>query len=195
MKIYHGSDVSGIEVLRPQKSAHEKEYIYFSTDIVVASLYTVHPLPRPYHYFPYGFDNGREGRCRYAEYYPYALKEVYGGKRGFIYECDVDEEKLENPTQIFCARVSSVPVKVDKCIKIEDMYKWLLQREGEGKFVLKRFETLTENGLQNWYKRTAEDMVNDGITPATDNPYIRFIKDKMPKAWELFEQQIRESAK
>jgi len=189
MKIYHGSGVGGIKVLKSQKSMHDKEYIYFSTDIVVASLYTVHPLPRPYYYFPYGFDNGREGKCRYGEYYPDALKEVYGGKRGFIYECDADGEKLENPTNIFCARLSSVPVKVDRCIEIEDMYEWLLEREGEGKFVLKRFETLSEEDLLNWCRLLAKGMIDDGITPATDNPYIRFVKDKMPKAWELFKER------
>ena len=47
MKYYHGSNKANLNHLKPFVSEHEKAYVYFSTNPVLAALYCVHVLERP----------------------------------------------------------------------------------------------------------------------------------------------------
>ena len=67
MTFYHGSPVGGLNELKPFLSEHEKQYVYFTQNPVVALLYAVHPVPKPFSYYPYGFD--KDGTIHYSEYY------------------------------------------------------------------------------------------------------------------------------
>ena len=77
MILYHGSSVPNLKELEPYISEHKKPYIYFSNNMAVAALYTVHKIERPYNWFPYGFNDN--GVPIYTEYYPNALADVYSG--------------------------------------------------------------------------------------------------------------------
>lgn len=85
MTLYHGSSVGALTELQPFLSEHGKPYIYFSSNPVVALLYSVHPVPKPFSFYPYGFDRDT---VVYSEYYPNAFADIYKGKIGFLYECD-----------------------------------------------------------------------------------------------------------
>ena len=53
MTLYHGSPVSDLKELIPQISEHGKPYVYFSSNPIVALLYAVKPIPKPYSFYPY----------------------------------------------------------------------------------------------------------------------------------------------
>jgi len=191
MKIYHGSNIGELDILLPRQADHGKPYIYFSTNIVVATLYTVNAVSGSgLYWFPYGFD--KDGRVEYTEVYPDALRDVYGDKKGFVYECDVNEKTLENPTHIPCARLSSLPVKVSKIHNINNVYERLLKYKNEDKFSLEEFETLSDKKLQFWYKMMIDDFPRDKISPESDCIYAGFFKTRMPKMWAQFEKSIHE---
>ena len=55
MIFYHGSSVGGLTELKPFLSEHKKLYIYLTSNPVVALLYAVKPVPKPFSFYPYGF--------------------------------------------------------------------------------------------------------------------------------------------
>lgn len=97
MTFYHGSPVGGLNELKPFLSEHGKPYIYFAADPLIALLYAVKPVPKPFSYYPCGFD--KDGTIHYSEYYQNAFSDIYKCKQGYLYECD-DIPSAGNPTQI-----------------------------------------------------------------------------------------------
>lgn len=71
MPFYHGSPIGGINELKPFLSEHGKPYIYFAANPLVALLYAVKPVPKPFSFYPYGFD--KNGRVVYSEYFENAF--------------------------------------------------------------------------------------------------------------------------
>ena len=71
MPFYHGSPVGELNELKPFLSEHEKQYVYFTQNPIVALLYAVHPVDKPFSYYPYGFD--KDGTVHYSEYYQNAF--------------------------------------------------------------------------------------------------------------------------
>ena len=67
MTFYHGSPIGGLNKLEPFLSEHGRHYIYFATNPLVALLYAVKPVPKPFSFYPYGFD--KHGNVIYSEYY------------------------------------------------------------------------------------------------------------------------------
>ena len=67
MTFYHGSPVGGLNELKPFLSEHKKQYVYFTQNPVVALLYAVHSVDKPFSYYPYGFD--KDGTIHYSDYY------------------------------------------------------------------------------------------------------------------------------
>lgn len=55
MHFYHGSPIGGLDELKPFLSEHGKPHIYFSSSPIVALLYAVKPVPKPFSFYPYGF--------------------------------------------------------------------------------------------------------------------------------------------
>ena len=85
MIFYHGSSVGGLTELKPFLSEHKKPYIYLTSNPVVALLYTVKPVPKPFSFYPYGFSGEK---VVYSEYYKNCFEEIYKGKKGYLYECE-----------------------------------------------------------------------------------------------------------
>ena len=110
MPFYHGSPVGGLNELKPFLSEHEKQYIYFTQNPLVALLYAVHSVDKPFSYYPYGFD--KDGTIHYSEYYQDAFSDIYKGKQGYLYECD-HISSAGNPTQINGVFVCENAVKVN----------------------------------------------------------------------------------
>lgn len=181
MILYHGSDSAGLKELRPHISEHKKPYIYFASNPVVATLYTVHKAPRPYHWFPYGFN--RDNTPVYTEYYPHALADVYRGQRGYLYLCS-KLPALENPTEINCAYVCEKPVPVDRCIVLDDVYRSLLDYEKAGLFVIRRYEELSEKQKENILNMIEEEIQAYHLLSLPHCGYSRFIRERFPQAWK-----------
>ena len=71
MILYHGSPIGDLTELRPFLSEHQKPYIYLASNPVVALLYAVKPAPKPFSFYPYGFDGNK---VVYSEYYKDCFK-------------------------------------------------------------------------------------------------------------------------
>ena len=52
MRLYHGTNKRGIEVLEPQQADHDRPYIYLTAMEVVAAFYLCNAVQRPYYWFP-----------------------------------------------------------------------------------------------------------------------------------------------
>ena len=191
MILYHGSSVPNLKELKPHISEHKNPYIYFSTNMAVATLYTIHKIERPYNWFPYGFNDN--GVPVYMEYYPNALADVYRGQRGYIYQCRKTND-MSNPTNINCAYVCPKPVTIDKCIKMDDVYMNLLEYEKEGMLIIRRFEDLSDGQRVNIKKQMQQEILNYNLLSMPKCGYSKFIRERFPDVWEntakIFEDNV-----
>ena len=145
MKLYHGSPMGGLQHLEPFVSEHKKPYIYFSSNPVAALLYAVHPVEKPFSWYPYGFDSN--GIVCYCEYYPDAFADIYKGKTGYLYECNLIEN-LKKPTNINGVYACTEAVAVDRMTEIKDIYTALLEYQNQGLFRVKLYENITEKEMR-----------------------------------------------
>ena len=181
MILYHGSSVPNLKELKPYISEHKKPYIYFSTNIVVAALYTVHKTECPYNWFTYGFNNN--GIPVYTEYYPNALADVYSGQRGYIYQCRKTKD-MSNPTNINCAYVCPIPISVENCIMMDDVYACLLKYEKDGMLIVNRFEDLSAKQRENIDKQMRQEILNYNLLSKLECGYSKFIRERFPDVWK-----------
>lgn len=177
MTFYHGSPISDLAELEPALSEHGKPYIYFAANPLVALLYAVKPVPKPFSFYPYGFDS--KGTVVYSEYFENAFEKLYKGKVGYLYECDT-VNNVEQPTQIHCAYTCTDPVKIDRVTKISDLYEYYIEQEKFGSFKRKRFRDISEKEMAF----VLEDMKNTvkqyDLRNNLDNPMAIFVAEHFP---------------
>lgn len=138
---YHASPVANNQELKPFLSEHGHKYVYFSTNPLVALLYSVKPVPKPFSWYTYGFNC--DGILVYSEYFENQFKTIYGGKRGYLYECDNLSDLLQL-SNISCAYASAKSVKVDRMTEVPDLYDYFLHKEKCGEFIVKPYSDITE---------------------------------------------------
>ncbi|MBQ2964624.1 MAG: hypothetical protein IJE14_08185 [Clostridia bacterium] len=179
MLLYHGSCVGGLTQLKPFLSEHGKAYVYLSSNPVVALLYAVKPVPKPFSFYPYGFDSGK---VIYSEYFEDCFKKLYQGKTGFLYECEV-AENAENATAINCAYTTESPVKVCKCIEIKDIYEKFAEYRKEGLFDIKPFDRIPEKEMTFVLDDMRSTIEKYGLKNDMNNPMSKFIAENFPMLW------------
>lgn len=182
MTLYHGSPVGGLSKLKPFLSEHKKSYVYFSTNPVVALLYAVKPVPKPFSFYPYGFDG--DGTVVYSEYYKNAFEDIYKDKVGYLYKCE-NVKGAENPTQINCAYTVTEPIEINTVEEITDCYKKLKEYEKQGLFRIKKFEAVSEKEIQIVYNYLKDSMIKYDLKNNPDNEMSIFIKTNFPHIWEV----------
>ncbi len=182
--LYHGSSTGGIQTLQPSTADHGKPYVYFTTSDVSAALYAARVVDRPYYWVPYGYD--ARGRITYTEVWRNGFSEIFSGKTGYVYCCEGDDKKLLRFPTHQSIRLSAEPVAISRCEKIEDLYRWFLQREQEGKLVIQRYESLEPAQLSLWHGMVLEELIASFSGVALDNAYTRFVQEKLPAVWERF---------
>lgn len=182
MTLYHGSPTDGLTQLMPSLSEHNKSYIYFSTNPVVALLYAVKPVPKPFSFYPYGF--GNNGEVVYSEYFKNAFETIYKGKTGYIYECD-NVTEVENPTHICCAYTVTKPVKINKVTEIADCFEQFKGYEKQGLFRIKAFEDISANEMKIVYEDFEKYIHTYDLKNNPDNEMSIFIKTNFPQIWEV----------
>ena len=179
MKLYHGSSIGELTELKPFLSEHEKPYIYLSDNPVVALLYTVKPVPKPFSFYPYGFD-GRT--VVYSEYYENCLEDIYKGQKGYLYEC-TNVKDTENPTSIKCAFVCQTPIRISNCIEINDVFEKLMEYKKKGMFEIKPFRSISEKELDFVHDDMRKTISQYKLRDCQDNPMSRFIIEHFPTIW------------
>jgi len=184
MLLYHGSSKSDLKTLRPSTADHGKPYVYFSTDEVTAAFYAVNAVERPFYWFPYEYDAC--GKPVYTEVFPNAFTEAYANKAGYLYVCEQDEKKLlrfpSNPN----LRLAVEPVAVHHAERIDNLHAWFLQRERDGRLAVQRFGELSPATLSLWHGIVLEELHNACASGTLENPFARFVQEKMPAVWERF---------
>lgn len=187
MLLYHGSSKGDLKTLLPFVADHGKPYVYFSTDDVSAAFHAASVVQRPSYWFPYAYD--AVGRAVYTELFPGAFSEAYAGKPGFLYVCEPDEKKLLRFPSNPHLRLSTEPVSVRRCERIENLHDWFLQREREDRLVIRRFQELTPSALSIWHGVVLEALQNSLVSPSAESSYAKFVQEKMPAVWERFLQE------
>ncbi|MFI3327061.1 MAG: hypothetical protein R3Y35_12960 [Clostridia bacterium] len=180
MVYYHGSEIGGLEILKPFVSEHEKFYVYFSANPVLALIYSVRLVSKPFSFYPYGFNNGV---VEYIEYYPNAFHKVFSGKTGYLYECS-NIENMENPTNINSVLTVQKEVAVDNVKQIINLEKQFLDYEKQGLFKIKKYEQITEKEL-NFINNYFLDLIDEHDLKSKPNlDMSRFIAENFPNVWE-----------
>ncbi len=182
--LYHGSSVGGIQTLKPSIADHGKPYVYFTTNAVSAALYAARAIARPYYWVPYGYDT--LGRITYTEVWKNAFSDVFSGKSGYVYCCEADDRTLLRFPTHQSLRLSPEEIQIANCDPIEDLHAWFLQREREGKLVIQRYESLHPDQMSLWHGTVLEELIENFSNVAQDNPYTRFVQEKLPDVWERF---------
>ena len=176
------SPVGGLDELKPFLSEHGKPYIYFATNPLVALLYAVKPVPKPFSFYPYGFDNN--GNVVYSEYFDNAFYQLYKGRAGYLYECN-NLKNTETPTQINCAYTCTEAIKVDKVTEISDLYLFYKEQEEKGLFRVKKRIEISENEINFVLDELSKDIKKYDLKNSPQNPMSIFIKTHFPKAWQI----------
>ena len=182
--LYHGSPTGGIQTLQPFTADHGNPYVYFTTNDVSAAFYSGRAVERPHYWVPYGYDP--QGKITYTEVWRNAFSDVFAGKVGYLYCCEVDDQKLLRFPTHRSLRLSTMPVKVAHCERIDDLQQWFYQREREGKLVIQRFESLTPDQLSLWHGVVMEKLLESFSIAEAEHPFAKFVQDKIPAVWERF---------
>ena len=191
MRLYHGSNILGLDVLKPRVADHERPYVYMTTIDTVAALYLCNAVEKPYYWFPYGFDK-TDNVPVYHELYTNAFREVSEGVSGCIYVVDANDDQYIPFKNIPCARLGIVPLEVKDRIVIDDAYEFLQDYVKQGKLKVSRYEDKTSAQLTYWYKMIADYMREKNMLETPDCSYARFVRAKIPVAWEMLTNEYTE---
>lgn len=184
MTFYHGSPTGGLKELTPFISEHKEPYIYFATDPAVALLYSVHPVGKPFSWYPYGFD--KNGTVVYSEYYPDALSDIYKEKTGYLYECD-NVSDTQNSTNINSAYTCKKPVTVDRVTKINDVYTRFMEYKSQGFFHIKLFNEISAKEMQLVFDNLKQTIEQYKLFSKPECDMSRFIRNHFPDVWNSAE--------
>ena len=149
---------------------------------VVALSYAAHPVPKPFSYYPYGFD--KDGTIHYSEYYQNAFSDIYKGKQGNLYECD-DIQSAGNSTQIGGVFVCENAVKVDRVTMISNLYDRLMEYQQQGLFRIRPLDTISDKEMQSVYDDLKQTIQKHNLKQSPDNSMSRFIREHFPEVWEV----------
>lgn len=181
MTFFHGSPVGKLDELKPFLSEHGKPYIYFSTNPLVALLYAVKPVPKPFSFYPYGFDS--DGKVVYSEYFKNAFYELYKNKKGYLYECD-DLQKIDNPTTINSAFTCTKNLKPDRVTEIPDLYDYFINAQNNGLFCIKTYDEISDKEMSFAISEIKKDVKSHNLTNEPQHPMTIFVSTHFPNIFE-----------
>ena len=180
MIFYHGSSVKGLKELKPFLSEHGKPYIYFATNSLIALLYAVKPVPKPFSFYPYGFD--KNGNVVYSEYYENAFYDLYKGKTGYLYLCD-DLKETDTPTKINCVYATTQSVKIDRVTKISDLYIFYKEQEEKGLFSIKQKSEISDKEMNFVLDELRKDIEKNDLKNLPQHAMSIFVQKHFPTIW------------
>lgn len=184
MTFYHGSPIGGLTELKPFLSEHGRNYIYFTTNALVALLYAVKPVPKPFSFYPYGFD--KDGNVVFSEYYEEAFFDIYKGKKGYLYSCS-NLQDLEQPTQINCAYTCTEPVKIDTVTEIPDLYSFFKEQEKKGLFIIKSYHSISQKEMDFVLDEFKKYINKYDLKNNPEHAMSVFIKTHFESVWREFD--------
>ena len=184
--LYHASPTTGLRELQPSVTRYfgKPEQVCLTSCLPMALMYGVKHFE-----YPYGYT--REGRIYYEEYFPGALREVYGGKSASLYRC-LWREDMET-TAIPNEYVTPSPVPVLEELSIPDVYAALLEQERLGALKIVRYQDMTEKRLA-WVREAEAQTIleKDLLNVRQDDPFARYLREHYPDSWALAQAREKE---
>ena len=136
MKLYRGTRLSGLKVMRPSLVNHDKPYVYATSDKIEAIIYSVKGGNFNYTNI-YGYDDNGN-RCL-IERKKNCLERIYN-TTGRYYVLDDTSFKKHNELGVGDNEyVSSVPVKVIEEVKIDNVWDYFKKLESSGSLKIYRY--------------------------------------------------------
>lgn len=129
--VFHGSSIPNLEVIKPHKSTHMKEWVYATTSKAVATIFLSKTGSDLYYSLS---GNGKEYPIVLVERKPLMFKKIFDCD-GYIYKLNSTNFK-KNMTNWSMEVVSDKEEKVIDCEYIENVYNELLKFDKEGKIKL-----------------------------------------------------------
>lgn len=177
MILYCGSKTPGLKTI-------ENGEAKLTENKMIAAFCLADPLEEPWHWFPCDF--GSDGTVQYNELYAGAFRECSEGKSGYIYTVETEEEDVVSSGEIFGVCHPKKPLEVKDCVEITELYEWLMGEEDMGRFRLCLFEQKTRQELLLWQNSILRYLAKYKMIDDEDCGYARFIKEKLPAAWEKY---------
>ncbi len=145
-RFYHGSNKGELTTLVPMPRGEAAPILYLTTNIVVATIYTVKIVesyfddngltkPNPcYQFYPYGFDR-ETGLPIIEEFYHGMFESSYMGKEGYIYTTSAPQT-FKTHESIKSALSTTESLDVLDCMYIPDVYERLRVLAYEGQLIM-----------------------------------------------------------
>ena len=187
-KLYHVSHIADLTVLEPRVSTHGKGYVYATKNLVVALLFgsfkAMGDLDGMY-------GGGSQNKTPYFyEAFPCAFKRRFEETSCYIYEVDPTDFE-EGKTSYSAEVVSEKPVKVLKCIKVEDLHKTLLDLAKSGKLDLKFYNKSDEQYVKLIEEHLKDRIVRFGILEDKEAYQYKFCKSYYPHIIDELEGKVK----
>ena len=151
---------------------------------MISAFCLANPLEEPYNWFPCDF--GSDGTVQYHELFENAFKEATKNKKGFLYAAEAEEEDVEETGEILTVCKAKKELSVTSCEEIQNLYDWLMENEDMGRFRLYTFEQHSRQELLLWDNSILRYLSKNKMIEDPENPYAKFIKEKLPKIWEKY---------
>ena len=177
MKLYHGSPLPNLSVLKPSLSAHSRALVYLTDIPELAAIYAHNPLAPPNYFFSYYL---RDGALHYDEYFPNQLEEFYSGREGYIYSADLDPTAFDHPDKMPWIYMSEAPVAPTDCRHIPDLRVELLDRERDGRLTIHRYASHSEKYLATIRRLIAQEIADRRLRDRPDDEYAAFLRAHFP---------------
>lgn len=174
MKLFHVSTVPNLKILEPHISTHGKAYVYATINLEFALFFgskkSMGDLDGKY--------GIKDNIPFFYEAYEGAFKRRFENATCYVYEVDPSTFK-EGKTSFKGEVVSELPVKVLSCIKIDNLYKYLLKLNAEDKIDLQFFNNTKE------YTEMIDNHITDrikgfGILKNKDSRIYNFCEEHFP---------------
>ncbi len=173
MTYYHCSPTPGITLLKPQR------FVYLTTSLPMSLMYGIKN-------FEYSYGYTRDGQIYFEEYFPDALRSLYGGKKASLYICAPAKTK---PGRIPNEAVSTLPVPVVEEILIPDVYEALLEQERTGALVILRHAELSD-GTRKWLLKVMTESILKNDLLHKPGPMADYYQAHYPESWELAKKSV-----
>ncbi len=132
--LYHISQTSGLKILKPHRSTHQKAYVYAIENLVTGLLFGAKQDD-----FDFVIDTGEDGIPIIFECYPEAFQTIYRGKSCSIYE--VEESGFQRGMTSWSPElVCEYEVPVISETVVSDLYQRLCEEERAGRLIIHRYE-------------------------------------------------------
>lgn len=172
MKLYHGTTIPGLEVLKANSCDRDGNRVLYLTDNYPYSLFYIRD--REIDFVTCGVWEG--GIVHYDEKFRDQLKILYQGMSGWVYEVEADAE----PTKIRGIYVVQGDVAVTGAVHIPDALEAIRSEIAKGSVHFLPYEELSDSQKE----MNHEGMVRLFHSGSNRNPRKEaFLREHFPEAW------------